>query len=137
MSLSKSWKLQPFRPAVNVDRITLKSLSFHAKHGYVEIEREEGNQFEVDIIAYGRFRGAAAGDNDLRQTFNYQRAEQIASEVMMGESRKLIETLCNTIGGRVFEAFPNITSLKVSVRKLSPPIKTKTAYAEITLEWNR
>lgn len=120
-----------------MDRITLKSLSFHANHGYDEKERVEGNQFEVDIIAYGPFRGAADGDNDLRQTFNYQQAEQIVSEVMMGESRKLIETLCSTIGSRVFEAFPIISSLKVSVRKLSPPINAKAAYAEITLEWNR
>jgi len=95
-----------------VDRITLKSLTFHAKHGYGEKERQEGNQFEVDIIAYGPFRGAADGDNDLGQTFNYQRAEQIAGEVMRGESRKLIETLCSEIGGRVFEAFPIISSLK-------------------------
>lgn len=120
-----------------MDRITLKSLSFRAKHGYDEKERVEGNHFEVDLIAYGPFRGAAAEDNDLRQTFNYQQAEQIVSEVMNGESRKLIETLCRAIGGRVFEAFPILTSLRVSVRKLSPPIKTKAAYAEITLEWNR
>ncbi|CAN5154580.1 hypothetical protein BH23BAC3_BH23BAC3_09060 [soil metagenome] len=120
-----------------MDRITLKSLTFHARHGYGEQERREGNQFEVDIIAYGAFRGAADQDNDLRQTFNYQQAEQIASSVMAGDSRKLIETLCSDIGSKIFDAFPIVSNLTVSVRKLSPPIKTQTAYAEITLTWSR
>lgn len=120
-----------------MDRITLKSLSYHAKHGYDKQERQEGNQFEVDVIAYGSFKGAANQDNDLRQTFNYQKAEQIASSVMTGYSRKLIETLCRDIGNKIFDAFPIVTTLTVSVRKLSPPIKTQTAYAEITLTWSR
>jgi len=120
-----------------LDRITLKSLSFHAKHGHNKQERIDGNRFEVDLIAHGAFREAADQDNDLGQTFDYAKAEEITRSVMFGESRKLIETLCSEIGERVFESFSIVQSLTVSVRKLSPPIETKTDYAEITLEWNR
>jgi len=120
-----------------LDRITIKSLSFHAKHGHNEQERIEGNRFEVDIIAYGSFRHVASQDDGLHNTFDYAKAERIAKDVMFGDSRKLIETLCKEIGDRVLEEFSIVQSLSVSVRKLSPPIETDAAYAEITLEWNR
>lgn len=120
-----------------MDCITIKSLSYHAKHGYSKQERIEGNRFEVDVVAFGNFRGAAEQDENLELTFDYTTAEEIVRSVMLGESRKLIETLCREIGDIIFESSPIILSLKVSVRKLSPPIKTKAAYSEITLEWNR
>jgi dihydroneopterin aldolase len=120
-----------------LDRITLKSLSFHAKHGHNEQERIDGNQFEVDIIAYGAFRHVASHDDKLQETFDYAKAERIAKSVMFGDSRKLIETLCKEIGDQIFEEFSIVQSLTVSVRKLSPPIETDAAYAEISLEWNR
>jgi len=120
-----------------LDRITIKSLSFHAKHGHNEQERIDGNQFEIDIIAYGSFRHVAKKDDGLQETFDYAKAEEIARDVMFGTSRKLIETLCKEIGDRIFDEFSIARSLSVSVRKLSPPIETDAAYAEITLEWNR
>jgi len=120
-----------------LDRITIKSLSFHAKHGHNKQERIDGNRFEVDITAYGSFRHVASHDDDLQETFDYAKAERITKDVMFGDSRKLIETLCKEIGDRIFDAFSIAQSLSVSVRKLSPPIETDAAYAEITLEWNR
>lgn len=120
-----------------LDRITLKSLSYHAKHGYDDQERIDGNYFEVDVTAYGAFRAASNQDDNLQHTFNYQRAEELVSSVMKGKPRKLIETLCSDIGEHIFEEFSIAQTLEVSVRKLSPPIKTDSAYAEITLEWNR
>lgn len=120
-----------------MDRITIKSLSFHAKHGHNEQERIDGNQFEIDIVAFGAFREVADQDDGLHQTFDYAKAEEIARSVMFGTSRKLIETLCKEIGDRIFSEFSIAQSLSVSVRKLSPPVQTDAAYAEITLEWNR
>lgn len=120
-----------------MDRITIKSLSFHAKHGHNKQERIDGNRFQVDVVAYGSFRHAASHDDDLRDTFDYAKAERIVKKVMLGDSRKLIETLCKEIGDHIFYEFSIVQSLAVSVRKLSPPIETDAAYAEISLEWNR
>lgn len=106
-------------------------------HGHNEQERIDGNRFEVDVVAYGSFRHAASHDDDLSDTFDYARAERIVRKVMRGDSRKLIETLCKKIGDQIFEEFSIAHSIAVSVRKLSPPIETDAAYAEITLEWNR
>lgn len=119
-----------------MDKITLKSLAFHGRHGYYENERLEGNQFELDVSAEGNFRPSIKND-DLNSTFNYEIVETVAKDVFEGTSEKLIETLCDKIGSEIFKQCENITTLSVSLRKLSPPIKTPAAYAEITMKWKR
>lgn len=119
-----------------LDRITLKSLQIHGKHGYYPEERENGNHFEIDLTASGHFRDSIKKDN-LGETFDYEVAETIVKDVINGPSEKLIETLCAKIGDQLFEKFSSIKALTISLRKMSPPIKTPAAYAEITMEWSR
>ena len=119
-----------------METLTLKSLQFHAYHGYYPREREEGNDFEIDLIFSANLRQAGASDN-LGDTVDYQKVTQVAASVMEGESVKLIETLAKQIGDRLFEQFPEVEALEVCVRKLSPPLDVETAYSEITMEWPR
>ncbi len=120
----------------SLDTITLKGLTFTGKHGYYKEEREQGNRFEVDAVASGNFKESIKQD-DLAKTFNYELVEKIAEELFRGKSEKLIEKLCFEIGERIFEESQLVKVLKISVRKLNPPIKTKAEYAEITMEWKR
>lgn len=119
-----------------MDKITLKSLQFYAKHGYYDSERQEGNKFELDVTASGNFKKAIQ-NNDLNNTFNYEIVERIAGNVFAGPSEKLIETLCEKIGEQIFAECENIATLKVSLRKMNPPIKVTAKYAEITMKWKR
>lgn len=119
-----------------MDTITLKSLEFHGKHGYYDEERQEGNHFELDIIAKGNFK-AAIDDDNLDLTFNYEVVKEIAQNVFNGPSEKLIETLCSRIGDEIFERSPMVKELTVSLRKMIPPIGVPARYAEITMTWNR
>lgn len=119
-----------------MDKITIKSLKFHGLHGYYDREREQGNEFEVDVTAKGPFR-QAIHDNNLDLTFNYEWVENIVADILNGKKEKLIETLCFNIGEKLFKKAPHIQKLIVTVRKLNPPIKTPVAYAEITMKWKR
>lgn len=119
-----------------MDKITLKSLQFHAKHGYYDNERLKGNNFELDVSAEGDFKKSIQ-NNSLDNTFNYEIVEQIADDVFSGASEKLIESLCEKIGERIFTECKNVMRLKVSLRKMDPPIKVPAEYAEITMKWKR
>lgn len=119
-----------------MDTITLKSLEFHGKHGYYDEERQEGNHFELDVIARGDFKKATKDDN-LALTFNYEIVKEIAQNIFAGPSEKLIETLCFRIGNKIYEHSPVVKELTVSLRKLNPPIGVPAKYAEITMKWNR
>ncbi|MDX1671209.1 MAG: dihydroneopterin aldolase [Balneolaceae bacterium] len=119
-----------------MEQLTLKGMAFEGKHGYYREEREKGNRFEVDLT----FRldlSVSASSDSLRDTLNYERAEEITREIMEGPSVKLIETLCGKIGDALFEAFAELESLEVRVRKLDPPLRSPVKYAEVTLQWPR
>lgn len=119
-----------------MDTLTLKGLRFHAPHGYYRKEREQGNDFEVDLEFSLNLRPAGETDN-LDKTIDYQMAEMLVREVMEGPTVKLIETLTLRIGESVFEHCPELQQLKVTVRKLSPPLQTQTAYSEVEMSWLR
>jgi dihydroneopterin aldolase len=119
-----------------LDTITLKSLEFYGKHGYYDEERQEGNHFELDVIAKGDFK-AAIKEDDLDQTFNYEIVKEVAKRVFIGPSEKLIESLCSRIGNEIFERSTITKELTISLRKLNPPIGIPAEYAEITMTWNR
>ncbi len=121
---------------MSLDVVTLKSLTIKGRHGYYQKEREEGNTFEVDLIAEGDFR-ASVNTSDLELTFDYEQACEIVRFVIEGSPEKLIETLCISIGNKLFETFPNVKKLTVAVRKLNPPIEPAAAHAEIRMIWNR
>lgn len=119
-----------------METLTLKSLRFKGYHGYYEEEREQGNDFEVDIIFSADLR--KAGDTDqLEDTIDYQEVLAVIKNIMNGSPLKLIETLAKRIGDQLFDQFTSVASLEVSVRKLTPPLDVETAYSEVTMQWQR
>lgn len=116
--------------------LTLKSLRFKGYHGYYEEEREQGNDFEVDITFSADLLRAGATDQ-LDHTIDYQDVVSTVKEVMHGPSLKLIEALAKRIGDRLFNQFPKVETLTVSVRKLNPPLDVETAFSEIQMQWQR
>jgi len=120
----------------SLDKITIKALKFRGKHGYYERERKEGNDFELDVSAWGNFRKAIENDQ-LDKTFNYELVEIAALSVLHGPPEKLIETMCAKIGDELFEKADSVKKLTVTLRKLNPPITVPASYAEITMTWKR
>jgi len=118
------------------DVITIKSIQFYGKHGHAEIERIEGNQFEVDVTAKGFFKDSIKNE-ELDKTFDYALAEKTAAEIIYGPSQKLIETLCYQIGEELFKKAETVLELIVTVRKLNPPVDSPTEYAQISMTWKR
>lgn len=119
-----------------METLTLKNLHFHAPHGYHKEERINGNDFEVDIIISAPLRTAGQTDN-LSDTLDYQQVQDIVASVMGGPSVKLIETLACKMGDTLFEKLSQAEELEVAVRKLHPPLDTKTDYSEIRMSWQR
>lgn len=119
-----------------MDQLTIKGLKLRGLHGYHDFEREQGNDFEIDLIFTADLRASARGD-DLSQTIDYQDAVAIVEEVIDGPSQKLIETLAATIGDRLFDRYPSAQKLTVALRKLSPPLNVDTDYSEVQFSWKR
>ena len=119
-----------------MDTLVLKGLQYHAPHGVYESEKIEGNDFEVDLCFELDLKQAASTD-DLSQTIDYVRAQELVASIMLGDSLDLIETLAQRIGHLLFTEFEQVLILTVTVRKLQPPIGAPNAYAQCTMKWQR
>lgn len=85
-----------------MDRIELRGMSFQGRHGVRSTEREQPQEFKVDLDVEADLR--AAGDSDrLADTVDYTKVRAAAKEVIEGEPRALLESLAAAIAQRVLE----------------------------------
>ena len=93
-------------------------MSFQGRHGVRPAEREQPQEFRVDIEVEADL--AAAGRTDrLADTVDYTAVRAAARDVIEGESMKLLESLASAIAGRVI-AMPRVESVSVRVAKRPP-----------------
>ena len=74
------------------DRIELRGLTVHGRHGVFEHERENGQDFVVDLTVWIDLVGAG-GSDDLADTYDYGALAQLAADIVGGPPRNLIETV--------------------------------------------
>src|SRR5215207_11177505 len=91
------------RKSVSEDRILLKGMVFHGRHGTLPAERELGQPFIVDIEVYLDLRPAGLSD-DLTQTVDYSEVHRQAKEIVEGPPVNLTETVAEMIAGKVLES---------------------------------
>jgi dihydroneopterin aldolase len=98
-----------------MDRITLEGMSFMGRHGVRHAEREQAQEFKVDI-ELGVDLSEPGQTDKLADTVDYTQARAIAKATIEGESVKLLETLAARIADGVL-ALPNVRSVSVRVAK--------------------
>ena len=98
-----------------MDRILLEGMSFHGRHGVRPAEREQLQEFEVDVEVDCDLSEPGRTDR-IEDTVDYRRIRAIAKEVIEGESLKLIEALAARIAHRVLE-LPRVAEVSVRIAK--------------------
>jgi len=114
--------------------IELKGLRIYAHHGVMEQERKVGNTFEVTAsLTYPVACDAEISDN-LDGTINYAEVAEIIRREMAAPSQ-LLEHVAARIRHALIGAFPQVTSGKITVAKLTPPLGASLQCASATLAW--
>ncbi|OJX73218.1 MULTISPECIES: dihydroneopterin aldolase [unclassified Leifsonia] len=102
------------------DAIILTGLRVRAHHGVFDFERENGQDFVVDVTA-GLDLARSAASDDLEQTVHYG---VLAEEIVAAVERDpvdLIETVAERVAGVVL-AHSAVQSVEVTVHKPDAPI---------------
>src|SRR5216684_2646386 len=97
------------------DRIELRGMLFFGRHGVRPAERENAQEFKVDIEVEADLSEAGRTDR-LEDTIDYTQVRAIARETIEGESVKLLETLAARIADRTL-AVPRVKAVTVRVAK--------------------
>lgn len=118
-----------------MDKIILREMAFFAHHGVTEAERDAGQWFEVDAQIYTDFKAAAA-DDDLGKTVDYDLVYQQISEIMLNDRFCLLETLAEKLAARVLSN-QLVEKAIIRVKKLKPPIAGKIGWAAVEITRGR
>jgi dihydroneopterin aldolase len=98
-----------------MDRIELRGMSFYGHHGVREAERDQTQEFRVDIEVDADL--AEAGQSDrLADTIDYTKVRDAVRDVIEGPSRQLLESLAGAIAERVL-SMPRVSAVSVRVAK--------------------
>ena len=118
---------------MSLDRISLRGLRVHGRHGVHAHERRDGQDFVVDAVLGLDTRSAAAGD-DLSRTVDYGTVAERLAAVVAGEPVRLIETLAERLALACL-AEPFVQEVEITVHK--PQASLPQAFEDVTVTIHR
>jgi dihydroneopterin aldolase len=118
------------------DHMFLRGLEAHGYHGVFEEERRAGQRFIVDLDWWIE-TDAAVRDDSLASTLCYARLSDMVVEIVTGHPCALIETLADRILTTLFDRFPEMTAIAVTVHKPDAPVGARFADLGISMSRQR
>jgi len=115
------------------DQISLRGLRVHGHHGVLPTEREQGQEFVIDVDLEVDNRAAASTD-DLDDTVDYATMADRIAALVSGEAVNLIETLAERIAA-VCLSDSRVRAVTVEVHKPHAPVDV--AFDDITVRIRR
>jgi len=113
-------------------QILLEGIEFHAHHGIHESEKEQGNDFLVNIIIDANIKEASIRDN-LEDTIDYEKVYYVIAREMAIPSKLLEHVAKRILKGLDAEFGDNIKDITVEVCKLNPPLPGKCQKASVKI----
>lgn len=118
-----------------LDEITLTGLTVFGRHGVYDQEREDGQEFTVDLTLRLALEQAAATD-DVSDTVHYGELAEKVAAVVAGDPVNLIETLAERIAVVALED-RRVQNVTVTVHKPHAPIPLSFADVAVTVHRSR
>ncbi|WP_228479869.1 dihydroneopterin aldolase [Microbacterium abyssi] len=119
------------RQEMTSDEIRLTGLTVFGRHGVFAHERENGQEFTIDLSLQLSLADAAASD-DVADTVHYGELAESVAAVVAGEPVNLIETLAQRIAD-VALGDRRVRAVEVTVHKPHAPIPLTFADVAVTL----
>jgi 7,8-dihydroneopterin aldolase/epimerase/oxygenase len=118
------------------DRISLLGLRVFGRHGVLDHERRDGQEFVVDAVLWVDTRQAAATD-DLSLTVDYAGVADRLAAVVSGEPVALIETLAARLAAACLSAHEAVHEVEITVHKPHAPIVQSLRDVTVTIRRSR
>lgn len=115
----------------HTDEIRLTGLTVFGRHGVFGHEREDGQDFVIDLRLQLALSDAAASD-DVTDTVHYGELAERVAAVVAGEPVKLIETLAQRIADVALED-SRVRAVEVTVHKPHAPIPLTFADVSVSI----
>jgi 7,8-dihydroneopterin aldolase/epimerase/oxygenase len=118
------------------DRITLTGLRVRGNHGVFDHEKQDGQDFLVDVTVWLELAAAAQSD-ELADTLDYGALAARLTAIVGGPSRDLIETVATEAAEDLMRWDPRLHAAEVTIHKPDAPIPLPFADVAVTVRRSR
>lgn len=115
-----------------MDKISIKGLKLFAYHGVNPEEKEDGQNFIIDLDYYLNIVKACNQDT-LEDTVSYAKVVKVIRRVFTAEKYDLIERAAQVVADAVLDEFTEITKVEITLKKPEAPIKVDFDYVAVTI----
>ncbi|MEQ8202053.1 MAG: dihydroneopterin aldolase [Syntrophomonadaceae bacterium] len=115
-----------------MDSIIARGLTFRAYHGLYEQERQQGQDFRVDLEMFADLAGAGQSDR-IEDTIDYARVFRLVEEIVTATRFNLIEALAENIAHSLLASFPRLKAIEVMVYKPEAPVQGEFEYFAVKI----
>lgn len=119
-----------------MDRIIVKGLRLFAYHGVNEEEKQNGQDFVIDLTAELDLSNPCETDS-LDDTVSYAKIIKTVRRVFTAEKYDLIEKCAGVIADAVLAEYPELTAVTVKVMKPDAPISADFGYVAVEITRTR
>lgn len=116
----------------SLDTIQLTGLRVRAHHGVYDFERENGQDFVIDVTVWLDLARAAASD-DVATTIHYGELAESIARAVAADPVDLIETVAERVATLVL-GYPAAERTRVTVHKPDAPISVPFADVAVSIE---
>ena len=122
---------------MQIDRYTIELRDVHlfAHHGVMQQEREIGAWFTIDIELEINDCSCSQSDS-IDGTVSYADVYSILQSEMQHPSN-LLENVCRRISEKIYEIFHQVTAIRITLCKDTPPMGGDRLKAAVTLSSRR
>jgi dihydroneopterin aldolase len=121
---------------LTTDQIRLLGLRVFGRHGVLDHERRDGQEFVVDAVLWLDTRPAAAAD-DLSLTVDYDAVASRLAAVVSGEPVALIETLADRLAAACLSVAEVVREVEITVHKPHAPLIQSFGDVTVTIRRGR
>lgn len=115
-----------------MDKISIKGLKLFAYHGVNPEEKENGQNFVIDLDYYVNIARACQMDT-LDDTVSYAKVVKTIRRVFTAEKYDLIEKAAQVIADAVLDEFDDIFKVEVTLKKPEAPISAEFDYVAVSI----
>lgn len=119
-----------------MDKISVKGLKLFAYHGVNPEEKENGQNFVIDLDYYVNIAKACQMDS-LDDTVSYAKVVKTVRRVFTAQKYDLIERAAQVIADAVLDEYEDIFKVEITLKKPEAPIKADFDYVAVSISRER
>lgn len=119
-----------------MDKIIINNLKIYAYHGVNPEEKEEGQNFFLDIVCKLDLKKPCQTDN-VEDTVSYAQIIKLVRKIFTSEKYDLIEKAAQVVADSILDSYGQIEKVKITLKKPEAPMKADFDFVAVEISRER